>query len=325
MAGYPSSLGSPPGSPGFQQTEAEECAALQQALENQRAHCAQLQDALVQTAAEKRAAHEAGLAGIRAAKAQMQQLRDELDAVKRWKINNIEAPAAQGPLHDLVPDEDPVEDDHELKLRAKELQQHLRNARHELSKWKHQVDLIEAKRPKQEDEIAHLKAELTNTLDILSSTQHAVKHHEVEREFMAQETFNADGEAVPLHGGGHGCVEAKAERLVRESIEDKNISLSAKSKRLGGVVAAQQLLIQRLEQEVLSEEQSLEKKDDQLLVQDTKMAQLRTLVRKHANAHVASVMGVAAVQPNRRKAQASPFASQELSKSSSAPRLLPPI
>merc|ERR1711939_247892 len=151
--------------------------------------------------------------------------------------------------------------------------------------------------------------ELTHTLDILTSTQHAVKHHEVEKEFRQAEASppvpesdcgDAVGE-VPLLGGGHGCVEAHAERLVREGIEGKNVRLSGKAKRLSGVVAAQQLLIQRLEKQLLKEEHHLEQKDEQLRSQGGRVSQLKAIARKHSDARVAKMLGVAAEQPNRRK------------------------
>merc|ERR1711939_1304428 len=133
--------------------------------------------------------------------------------------------------------------------------------------------------------------ELTHTLDILTSTQHAVKHHEVEKEFRQAEASppvpesdcgDAVGE-VPLLGGGHGCVEAHAERLVREGIEGKNVRLSGKAKRLSGVVAAQQLLIQRLEKQL--------QKEEQLRSQGGRVSQLKSIVRKHSDARVAKMLG----------------------------------
>lgn len=317
------------------QTEADECAELQQRLDARRAECSQLKEALAQVNNNKAVAQEACLYGIRAAKSQMEQLRSELLAVKNWRSSNNEVggePLAPGAADtDADPAKASEDEDVELKQRAKEMQQQVRAVRHELARWRHQVDSIEAKRPKQEDEIVRLKGELTHTLDVLTSTQHAVKHHEVEREFnLAQEQSNEnegkDPGDVPLHGGGHGCVEAQAERLVREGIEEKNIRLSGKSKRLSGVVAAQQLLIQRLEKQVLMEERDVEQKDEQLNFHASKISHLKIQVRKHSNAHVAKMMGVAAEQPNRRKAPAtySSSTSLELGQSASAPRL-PPI
>lgn len=317
------------------QTEADECAELQQRLDARRAECAQLKEALAQVNNNKAVAQEACLFGIRAAKSQMGQLRLELLAVKKWRSSNNEVggePLAPGAADAEAAKalEASEDEDVELKQRAKEMQQQVRAIRHELARWKHQVDSIEAKRPKQEEEIVRLKGELTHTLDVLTSTQHAVKHHEVEREFNLAQEQQKENECkdlgdVPLHGGGHGCVEAQAERLVREGIEDKNIRLSGKAKRLSGVVAAQQLLIQRLEKQVLMEERDVEQKDEQLNFHASKISHLKTQVRKHSNAHVAKMMGVAAEQPNRKApATYSNSTSLELGQSASAPRL-PPI
>lgn len=323
--------GSEPSSPAAApvQTEADECAELQQRLDDKRAECSQLSETLGQVANDKAVAQEAVLGGIKAAKAQMMQLRAELQAVKNWRSANNEVGGDPSAMMAEKPREASEDDDLEMKQRAKEMQQQVRGLRHELARWKHQVESIEAKRPKQEEEILRLKGELTHTLDVLTSTQHAVKHHEVERDFsLAQEQANEmQGQQlgdVPLHGGGHGCVEAQAERLVRESRENKNIKLSGKAKRLTGVVAAQQLLIQRLETQVLMEERDLDQKDEQLNHHARKIAHLKALVRKNSDAHVAKMMGVAAHQPNRRKAAKSGSMSLELGMSASAP-LLPPI
>jgi len=314
------------------QTEDEEVTELRRSLDAKRAECSQLKEALAKAASDKIVSQEACLTGIKAAKAQLTQLRDELQAVKRWRSadNSVggQAQALRGAANAPEPPEMSEDEDTELKQRAKELQQTVRGMRHELARWKHQVELIDAKRPKQEDELLRLKAELTHTLDILTSTQHAVKHHEVERDFsLAQEQANDEGKdlgEVPLHGGGHGCVEAQAERLVREGIENKNTRLSAKSKRLTGVVAAQQLLIQRLEKQVLMEERGLDEKDEQLQFHHGKISELKTLVRKSSDSYVRKMMGVAKDQPTSSKAT-SQRSSLEFGKSASAPRLLPPI
>jgi len=327
MTESPSEPSSPAAAP--IQTEADECAELQQRLDDKLAECSHLSETLGQVANDKVVAQEAVLGGIRAAKAQMMQLRAELQAVKNWRSSNNEVGGDPSAMMAEKAPEASEDDDQEMKQRAKEMQQQVRGLRHELARWKHQVESIEAKRPKQEDEIVRLKGELTHTLDVLTSTQHAVKHHEVEREFsLAQEQDNEmQGQQlgdVPLHGGGHGCVEAQAERLVRESREGKNIKLSGKAKRLTGVVAAQQLLIQRLETQVLTEERDLDQKDDQLNYHARKIGHLKALVRKSSDAHVAKMMGVAADQPNRRKAANSGSMSLELGMSASAPQL-PPI
>jgi len=295
-------------------SEAEEITTLQQRLAAKRNECVQLEAALAEADAQKVAAHQAGLSGIKAAKNQMVQLRAELLAAKRW-IESRSFPESRE-SGDFALDAEvnvPISNVHaggvapttEEKTRLRSLQVQARELRHELSRWKHQVDLFEAKRPKHEDEIISLKAELTHTLDIWSSTQHAVKHHEVEREFRKPADGGSDVEDpyhVPLHGGGHGTVEAHAERQVREKVENRNINLSGKAKRLGGVVAAQQLLIQRLEKQVLQEERSLEQKDRQLHHEQKSIAQLRGIVRHHSDSHIAGLLGIS---PNKMQQSAS--------------------
>lgn len=313
------------------QTEADECAELQQRLDDKRAECAELSETLGQVSNDKALAQEAVLRGVKAAKAQMMQLRAELQAVKNWRSPNNEGgdPSAMTDEAVLGLAQASEDEDREAKQRAKEMQQQVRGLRHELARWKHQVESIEAKRPKQEEEIVRLKGQLTHTLDVLTSTQHAVKHHEVERDFSLAQEQAHEMQArqlgdVPLHGGGHGCVEARAERFVREGRENKNIKLSGKAKRLTGVVAAQQLLIQRLETQVLIEERNLDQKDEQLNYHAGKVAHLKALVRKNSDTYVAKMMGVAVDQPNRRKAAYGGSTSLELGMSASAPRL-PPI
>jgi len=288
------------------QTEADECAELQQRLDDKRAESAELSETLGQVANDKALAQEAVLGGIKAAKAQMMQLRAELQAVKNWRSANNEVGGDPSAMMAEIAPEASEDEDRETKQRAKEMQQQVRGLRHELARCRHEVESIEAKRPKQEDEIVRLKGELTHTLDVLTSTQHAVKHHEVERDFsLAQEQANEmqgrQSGDVPLHGGGHGCVEARAERFVREGREDKNIKLSGKAKRLTGVVAAQQLLIQRLETQVLIEERNLDQKDQHLNHNAASISHLKAQVRKNSDTYVAKMMGVAADQLNRRK------------------------
>lgn len=285
-------------------TEGGEIAGLQQRLEAARAECSQLQATLEQASAQKTAARNAGTSGIRAAKLQMGRLRTELAASKRW----IEARSSpeKKTSEDATAADVGVEATSEEKMRLISLQLAVRENRHELSRFKHQVDLSEAKIPKQEDEIVSLKTELTHVLDIWASTQHAVKHHEVERAFQKKADGatvnrgdNSDPHHVPLHGGGHGTVEASAERIVREGVENRNIKLSGKAKRLSGVVAAQQLLIQRLEKQVLQEEHLLSQKDRQLSHDSHSISQLRNVVRESSDTHIAKLLGKASFGTQR--------------------------
>lgn len=321
--------------------DADEVAALQQNLEAKRIECGRLQATLAQVAAQKVAAHEAGMSGVQAAKTQMERLRAELLSGRRWtealeaREGGYASPQAYvgAEAAEAAAAEAPSE---EAKMHLRSLQVAARELRHELSRWKNQVDLHEAKIPKQEDEIVTLKAELTHTLDIFTSTQHAVKHHEVELEFLrpadgpsmtgsdkaALKAMNLtvggndDPYHVPLHGGGHSNIEALAERQVRETCENRNIKLSGKAKRLTGVVAAQQLLIQRLEKEVLEEERSLQVKDRQLSHNAHSINQLKTMVRQHSDSLSASLLGIALASSPKA---AGSF--KQPQRSSSAPRL----
>merc|ERR1719253_1059897 len=122
-------------SPTTAETDADECSSLQHRLEEKRAECAQLQEQLEQARAEKAAAHEAGLAGISAAKAHMAQLRAELVSVRKWKDartgNNDEAEA------DVDVEALDAEEARKAHMREKQLQ--VRALRHEVARWKHQV------------------------------------------------------------------------------------------------------------------------------------------------------------------------------------------
>jgi len=278
-------------------TDVDECAALQSRLDAEKDECAQLQALLAKANADKAAAHQAGAAGIAAAKAHMSQLRSELVAVRQWRDEHTGDQNGALAQRSVETEASDADEERKTYMRAKQLE--VRTLRHEVARIKHQVELVEAKMPRQEDEIVRLKAELTHTLDILTSTQHAVKHHEVDREFYKGEGDD-DGQ-VQLRGGGHGCIEAQAERIVREGIEGKNIRLSGKAKRLSGVVAAQQLLIQRLEKQILNEEQLLGRKDEQLSFQHGRVAQLKGLIRQNCDLHVANMLGVAPNQPGLRK------------------------
>jgi len=283
------------------ETDVDECTKLQMRLEAKRIECSQHEAALAQAQADKAEVQKAGLSGITAAKTQMTRLRSELVAVRQWRD-------AHTGDSQLVPDPVASDADEERKAQVKAKQLEARSLRHELSRWRHQVEILEAKLPRQEDEIVRLKDELTHTLEVLTSTQYAVKHRKVDREFQQgtalPQSPSSSGDAngqVPLRGGGHGTIEAHAERLIREGVEAKNERLSGKAKKLSGVVAAQQLLIQRLEKQVLKEEKLLDHKDERLHEQAGRAAQLKLKVRKNSDSHVAKMLGVAAQQPNRQK------------------------
>lgn len=311
-------------------TDSGECKLLQSRLDAKLSDIRTLRLELERVAAEKAAAHQAGVAGMRAAKTQLERLRAELVVVRQWRETREQGGEDQWDSEDRSSDcaihvpacTSEVE---ESKTKAKALQVQVRRLRHDLGCLKFQVDSLEAKRPRQEDEIIRLKAELVHTLDILDATRYRVQHHEIDREYQMEAIAAASSPTVSpgevsLKGGGHGNIEAQAERHVREDVESKNIRLSGKAKRLTGVVAAQQLLIQRLEKQLVTEEQQLEQKDEQLYYQAHRLSQLKGMARKQSNLHVAKMVGVSVEQLNMRKAVRS-TPSLELYQSASLPRL----
>lgn len=298
-------------------TEADELAELQQKLAVKQSECNQLRAAIVDVVAERDGAHESGRAGIEAAKAQLKRLRSELVAVRKWRAQQEATATQESPTAGnakarvfsfkedagqlaVMPNPDAsggqVTEAERNKNRAFSLE--VRGLRHELARWKHQAELNDALRPKQEDEIVRLQAELTHVHDILESTSHAVKHHQVEREFLLADASEGQQEGndvmqdVPLLGGGHGNIEAKAERRVREKSEARNTRLTGKVKRLTGVVAAQQLLIQRLEKQALSQERLLEQRETALFHGSRMVSDMKGALRKQSDYSVAHVLGV---------------------------------
>jgi hypothetical protein len=218
----------------------------------------QLRQRLEDCKAEKEASTKSCLAGVEAAQAQMLRMRAELKALK------------QAPDKDATEKQGEAIDEDEVHSRRQMQQVEARALRHELSKWRHQTSMLEAERPKQEAEVARLKAELANAEDVLESTRHAVRHLEVERRHNEPDSTAApsgpprlDKNGLPIgkDKGGRGNVEAVAERRVREKAEERGSQLSSKTKRLGQVLIAQQMLIQRLEKQILKEEGILETRE----------------------------------------------------------------
>jgi hypothetical protein len=313
-------------------TDSGECKLLQTRLDAKLAENRVLQQELDRAASQKDAAHKAGLAGMKAAKMQLERLRAEMVAVTKWREAREQESSEEPWESEAKSSEEALNvpaggvDVEESKTRAKALQIQVRSLRHSQGCLKYQVDCLEAKRPRQEDEILRLKAELVHTLDILEATRYTVRHHEVDRDFRMESAATKERDKDPspgevgLAGGGHGSIEAHAERCVREDVEGKNIRLSGKAKRLTGVVAAQQLLIQRLEKQLVKEEQQLERKDEQLYFQAHRLSQLKGMARKKSDSHVAQMVGVSMEQLSMRKASASK-PSHELYQSASLPRL----
>uniref|UniRef100_A0A7S2G794 Uncharacterized protein n=1 Tax=Alexandrium andersonii TaxID=327968 RepID=A0A7S2G794_9DINO len=203
----------------------------------------------------------------------------------------------------------------EERARLEALRMESRLMRHELSKWRHQADSLEAERTGQEREIVYLKAQLAHARDVLDSTRHAVKHHEVERKLrevsllpLPVDTSGAsDIRDLRLLQGGDlsklmlntnkGAIEAKAERAIRERTEERAGSLSIKAQRLMGVVSSQQLLIQRLEKQLIKDEDALEQREWQLADAAKQRKRLKGALRQRSDDLVAAAVGV----PGMRK------------------------
>lgn len=315
--------------------EDSELQGLQSRVQAKRAHCQQLREQVAAVHADKDAAKNACMSGVEAAKVQMGRLREEVSAMRAnhgqsQPLSGAATSAEQSQeashasslvpheregvvaVHSGTPAVAPRETDEE-RGRRDGLQLQARTLRHELSKWKHQAELLEAQRPQQEQEIITLKAKLTHFTDVLDSTRNTVRHHDVEqklRDVVPISLPNDERESgyrLPLQGGGHGSVEAKAERIVRERTEERNGGLSSKAKRLMGVVGAQQLLIQRLEKQLLKEESALEQKEMQLAHETNSHTNLKGALRKRSNFVVAAALGV----PGARSSSVPPGMSQD--------------
>lgn len=219
------------------------------------------------------------------------------------------------------------------RLRREALRLEARALRHAVSKWRHQAEVLEAERPKRAKELLQLRAELTHVHDVLESTQHAVRHHEVEQGFLAacvsaggnasaRQLGSRDASGTPQGcGGGYSSMEAQAERVVRERCEQKNTQLCGKARRLGGVLAAQQLLARRLEERLVVEEGGLERKDLQIAHESQLHQRFQGILRTRSDSAVMLALSVGAGA--LRASQKQPGAGPALSRSVSLPLLAP--
>lgn len=295
--------------------DAGELAGLQRLVIGKQAACQHLREQIAAAKAECTAAQRAGAAGIRAARAQMLRMRAELTEVRRQIGEAVDDNSEAGPpmLTDAAgahPQTAPTgASREEERLRRQALLLEARALRHELIKWQHQAEELEAKGPGQDAEILRLKAELTHISDILESTRHAVRHHMVEQSIQEaavqqRRSGNTKGgkggeTALPLYAGGHGNVEATAERFVREKAEERNSQLSGKAKRLSSIGASQQLLIQRLEKQVLKGEGMLDQKEAQYIHETRNHYHLRSALKRHSDNVVAAALGVPGARQRR--------------------------
>lgn len=298
------------------EADGDELTDLQHVLAERQTECSQLSQLVQRAHAERDAAHRATTAGIAAAKAQHARMKAELqslaDARRRAAAARDAALAAAAAASDSqqasgrhnTESQDsgdagananasvdrsvelPLSASQRevLRLRKQSLQLQARELRHELSKWRHLAEKLQAERPEQEAELTRLKAELTHSTDVLQSTKDMVKHHQVERDLRRQGPMADEGTgSVQLFGGGHGSIEALAERNVRERAERRTESLANKAKQLTSVLASQQLLVQRLEKQLLAEETTLAQRESLLTKEAYMHAQLRGNLRKRSD------------------------------------------
>ncbi|CAK0791723.1 unnamed protein product, partial [Prorocentrum cordatum] len=108
--------------------------------------------------------------------------------------------------------------------------------------------------------------------------------------------------------GGRGVgAEAEAERAARESAEEKNEVLAQKVQKLQRVYAAQQVLIQRLREDLTKEQSNLEQKELQLEAELRRRHHLKGVMRQCSDDMIAAAMGLTARKPDpRRRADAPP-------------------
>lgn len=287
-----------------------EVAEIQKRLGERQLEVQHIQQLIENTHAEQDAAHRACAAGIVSAKTQMDRLKGEIAAARQAQVDcennvvsrdtddNVMGAAAVSPMaeaHAVAEGDFERESFQALRMEARKL-------RHDLSKWKHQAEVLEAERPKQNDELARLKVELTHILEVLESTRHAVKHQEVDQTLQHVDSPSKSMVgSVKLLSGGHSRVEALAEKSIRQRTERRNEDLFAKAKQLTNIVAAQQLLIHRLEKQLIFEEGVLERKNAKLADESTRQKGLKTVMRKCSDEAVFMALRGPVMVPARKK------------------------
>lgn len=95
-------------------------------------------------------------------------------------------------------------------------------------------------------------------------------------------------------GEGRKDAEVEAERAARERAEDKNEVLAQKVQKLQRVYAAQQMLIQRLREDLTKEESNLEQKGLQLEAELRRRHDLKGVMRQCSDDMIAAAMGLTA-------------------------------
>lgn len=268
----------PPGAiPQQSQQLQQELVSLQRRLGQRLETSKKLEAQLAALRAEKEAVRKSCLAGVEAAHRQMAIMRAEIEPATRRQ--------------DDRPTNDAGLSLSEEKGRRQQLKFEARQLRQELIKWQHHAEVLEAELPRHETEIVRLKAEVTHSHDILESTRNAIRHLEVEHGLQIES--QEDGSRKLTGSSGQGLSthpEATAERRIRQRAEEKNAVLVNKARRLTGVLAAQQLLIQRLEKQLLREEGLLEQRELRLAGSERLQAHLKFALRRRSDDVVAAAL-----------------------------------
>jgi hypothetical protein len=187
--------------------------------------------------------------------------------------------------------------DDQQKSKDEALKIDLRTLRHELGRWRHQAESLEQSLPKEEEELRYSKSKLTHTMDILESTRTAHAHKLIEAEDAAVKRSSLRSSAkalkniVPLHNGGHGGVEAFAERGIRGKFEHRNDQLSEHQKHLVVDMDSQQQLIHRLEAAISKQEQELEQKNALVAKEISRNERLKMQLQKNSERKIAAAIG----------------------------------
>jgi len=302
---------------------------LQRRLKEKQAACEQMREDIIAVRAEQEKAKSACMAGVNAAKVQMARMSAELKALtsctQAFNLDEVASAVEDDELAGTaLPSEASArsrpQQSEEERARLEALRLRARQLRHELSKWRHQAESLESASHSQEEEIVYLKAQLTHARDVLDSTRYAVRHHEVERKLREAALLPLpDGAGNPdlrtdlrLWQGENFhklttrlpdkmTLEAKCERRIRERTEERAGVLTTKAQRLMSVVSSQQLLIQRLERQLLQEEDQLEQREGQLAGVARQRARLKGALRQRSDDVVAAAVGV----PGMRKQSSS--------------------
>eukprot|EP00929_Paragymnodinium_shiwhaense_P002523 TRINITY_DN10279_c0_g1_i1.p1 TRINITY_DN10279_c0_g1~~TRINITY_DN10279_c0_g1_i1.p1 ORF type:complete len:417 (-),score=166.41 TRINITY_DN10279_c0_g1_i1:100-1350(-) len=188
----------------------------------------------------------------------------------------------------------------------------------------HQIDILESTRQAVKHEEVERELErqgmLTSQLEqAAQSTARTLPPEDVagasqsyssqqSRQHASKSKVSNLGEPVPLFGGGHGGIEARAEREMRQRFEEEGEMLSGKVKQLLGITAAQELLRQRLEKALIKEETELEQRDRQLSFQVKRSQSLQRGLRRRSDEAVAVALGFAGA---RRRAAAEAMAAAD--------------